>query len=233
MFETSFAFYDLMFSERDICSEAKKLKLHLQGATGDQRLSILDVACGTGAHISYLKDDFAIEGLDLDRNMLAIARSRNPEINFIEGDMIHFKIMRKFDVVTCLFSSIAYARTIEGLKQCILNMADHLNPNGTLIIEPFKSPELWSDQLPLEIKQYKSIGLNISRACHFIRDGREIASTYHFLIANEDKVEYKTEVHKFGLFEHKDYKEAFSEAGLDPIYDSFGLSGRGLYIAKK
>jgi 2-polyprenyl-3-methyl-5-hydroxy-6-metoxy-1,4-benzoquinol methylase len=35
---------------------------------------LLDVACGTGLHISYLKQHFQVQGLDLDEQLRAIAR---------------------------------------------------------------------------------------------------------------------------------------------------------------
>jgi len=35
---------------------------------------VLDVAYGTGLHLAYLKDQYTVQGLDLDPNMLKIAR---------------------------------------------------------------------------------------------------------------------------------------------------------------
>ena len=37
------------------------------------------------------------------------------------------------DVVTCLFSSIGYARTTDRLNAAVASMADHLLPGGVLI----------------------------------------------------------------------------------------------------
>src|SRR5438552_18580617 len=75
---------------------------------------LLDVACGTGLHLSYLKHRFQVEGLDLDEQLLAIARQRNPEVPLHHADMVDFALGRTFDVVTCLFSAIGYVKTLEN-----------------------------------------------------------------------------------------------------------------------
>ena len=54
--------------------------------------------------------------------------------------MTAFDLGCRFDVVTCLFSSIGYVGTVERLDQAIATMAAHLEPGGTLIVEPWLSP---------------------------------------------------------------------------------------------
>src|SRR5262249_46666691 len=106
MFTKTAEFYDAIYSWKNYERESKLL-IDLIGrhkrSTGN---SLLDVACGTGAHIAHLKGLFAIEGLDLDDQMLAIARAKHPEIRFHRADMIDFDLGREFDVVVCLFSAI-------------------------------------------------------------------------------------------------------------------------------
>src|SRR5690606_20980199 len=110
--------------------------------------SILDVACGTGKHLEFLQDHYDSEGIDLNNEILDIARKRCPQSTFHEADMINFQLLRKFDVVICLFSSIAYVQTLENLYKAITCMANHLNPNGLLVIEPWITPEnFWIDRL--------------------------------------------------------------------------------------
>ena len=78
---------------------------------------LLDVACGTGLHLSYLKQHFQVEGLDLDERLLAIARQRNPGIPLHHADMTAFNLGRTFDVVICLFSDIGYVKTLANLTE--------------------------------------------------------------------------------------------------------------------
>jgi len=46
----------------------------------------LDVACGTGYATRWLRGE--VTGLDQSANMLAIARERNPEATFVQGDAL-------------------------------------------------------------------------------------------------------------------------------------------------
>ena len=52
--------------------------------------SVLDVACGTGGHLRYLKDWFEVTGLDIDPAMVAQARDNLPDVQLIEADMRAF-----------------------------------------------------------------------------------------------------------------------------------------------
>src|SRR6476620_1453307 len=108
MFTKSARIYDALYAWKDYAVEAQRLRDIIQGRGLSDGATLLDVACGTGAHIAHLKQYYLVEGLDLDPVLLEVARERNPEIVFHQGDMAHFKLGRRFDVVTCLFSSIGY-----------------------------------------------------------------------------------------------------------------------------
>lgn len=56
---------------------------------------------------------------------------------FRRADMVNFKLDKKFDVITCLFSSIGYVKTYEKLRQTIHNFANHLRKGGVVIIKPW------------------------------------------------------------------------------------------------
>ena len=67
----------------------------------------------------YLSKYYKVEGIDLDANMLTVARRKHPKIRFHQGDMTSFNLRRQFDVITCLFSSIGYAKTKSNLSKAI------------------------------------------------------------------------------------------------------------------
>src|SRR5919199_589582 len=104
---------------------------------------LLDVACGTGLHLSYLTQHFQVEGLDLDEQLLAIARQRSPDIPLHHADMTDFNLGRTFDIVTCLFSAIGYVKTLPNLSRAVQCMVQHLSGGGVLLIEPWPTPETW------------------------------------------------------------------------------------------
>jgi SAM-dependent methyltransferase len=229
MFTKSARFYDAIYSGKDYSEEARRLK----GFIAENRRSpgnvLLDVACGTGGHVPYLRDVFAYEGLDLDPNMLAIAGERYPNIPFHQGDMVDFDLGRRFDVVTCLFSSIAYTRTPEKLEQATATMSRHLLPGGILLVGPFFAPDAWIVGQPhamfVDQPDLKVARMNVSGQ----RDNIALLD-FHYLVATPDGVEQFTEHHELGLFTDDEYRHAFTAAGLDVVYDAEGLIGRGLYI---
>ena len=143
MFSRTQNFYDAVYWWKDYAREASLLREWIARSGIEEGASLLDVACGTGSHIPHLRFAYQIEGVDLDEGMLAIAREKNPGIPFHQEDMLTFDLGRKFDVVACLFSSVAYTKTPDRLTQAIGTMARHMNPNGIMIIEPFVAPENW------------------------------------------------------------------------------------------
>ncbi|HKV43088.1 MAG TPA: class I SAM-dependent methyltransferase [bacterium] len=97
---------------KDYRREAERLRTSIQAHARRPVETLLDVACGTGQHLVHLKPHYAVEGLDLNPEILAIARRRHPDVVFHQADMVRFDLPRRFDVVTCLFASVAYAGTV-------------------------------------------------------------------------------------------------------------------------
>lgn len=73
------------------------------------------MACGTRAYATWLDEWFAITGLDISPEMLAVARVWLPGSVFVEADMTDFDLGQEFDAVLCLFSSIGYLTSSEQL----------------------------------------------------------------------------------------------------------------------
>jgi len=232
MFSKSAQIYDAVYSAKDYAGEAQRLKAFIAEHKRSAGSTLLDVACGTGGHVPYLRDEYAYEGLDLDPQMLAIARERNPGIAFHQGDMCSFDLGRQFDVVTCLFSSIGYAGVVEKLEQAIATMAHHLLPGGVLLVGPFFPPEAWHVGQPHAIfvdqPNLKIVRMNVSGR----RDDIALLD-FHYLVATPEGIEHFTEHHELGLFTDAEYRHAFTSAGLDVTHDAEGLIGRGLYIGTR
>jgi trans-aconitate methyltransferase len=56
--------------------------------------------------LAQLRPDYAVTGLDLSPQMLAVAREKVPDVRLVEGDMTAFRLEERFDVVLCVFDSI-------------------------------------------------------------------------------------------------------------------------------
>lgn len=233
MFTKSARFYDEIYAWKDYEVEALRLKAAIAAHKTSPGNELLDVACGTGGHIPYLRNVFNIEGLDLDPEMLDIARSKHPDVQFHHGDMADFDLGRQFDIVASLFSSIAYMVTPERMAQAVRTMARHVRPGGLLIIEPFFAPEAWKprDRAPgMDIVNEPEI--KIVRMLEWARESDVVQLTFHYLVGDAQKVVHFTEDHKMGLFSDAEHRAAFAEIGMTVAHDEDGLMGRGLYIGK-
>jgi len=229
VFSRSARIYDAIYASiRDYPREAAELDRLIQERRPGAR-TLLDVACGTGAHLEHLTG-YEVEGLDLDPEMLAIARERLPDVPFHEGDMADFDLGKRFDAVVCMFSSIGYVRTDERLRSALASMARHLEPGGVLVVEPWLSPEVWLDRhvaaVFVDEPELKIARMNVAQ-----RDGNLSMFEFEYLVGTPDGIERFSEPHELGLFTVDQYLEAFRAAGLEAAHDPEGPMGRGLYIA--
>lgn len=232
MFDKSAELYDLFYDWKDYRAEAEKVRGIVASRTSAAR-TLLDVACGTGSHLVHLRDWYAVEGLDIDRGLLEVAAGRLPSVDLHHGDMRDFDLGRTFDVVTCLFSSIGYVQTSDGLEQAVMAMARHVAPSGVLIVEPWLSPDAFDPTfmgrvVVAERPHLHAVRMNGSRI-----EGNRSILDFHYLVGRPGTVEHFTETHSLGLFTHDEYRSAFESIGLAPEHDAEGLMGRGLWIAQK
>jgi SAM-dependent methyltransferase len=230
LFSRSARIYDAIYASiRDYPREAAQLDALIQERRPGAR-TLLDVACGTGAHLEHLTDRYEVEGLDLEAEMLAVARERLPDVKFHQGDMTSFDLGKRFDAVVCMFSSIGYVRTEERLHNAIAAMARHLEPGGVLVVEPWLTPEVWLDRhlgaVFVDEPELKIARMNVAG-----RDGNMSVLEFEYLIGTPDGLERFSERHELGLFTVEQYVEAFRAADLNAEHEPEGPMGRGLYVA--
>ncbi|HXR30184.1 MAG TPA: class I SAM-dependent methyltransferase [Solirubrobacterales bacterium] len=198
-----------------------------------REMSLLDVACGTGLHLEHFASWFAhVEGLDLNEEMLAVARTRLPDVLLHHGDMMDFELGRKFDVITCLSSAIGNMKRYVNLREAIMTMARHLKPGGILMIEPWMEPD---SRRPGTVHGYL-VDVPGTKIAHVgistLRDG-VLVYEMHFLVGRPTGITSFVEVHELGLFTRGQFRTAFESADLIVDFDEEGLSGRGLYAGIK
>ena len=93
---------------------------------------ILDLGCGTGELTSKLADFGAtVTGMDLSGTMIAAARARFPELDFIRGDASDFDFPLPFDAV---FSNAAL-HWVHRKDDCIRAIYRNLRPGGRFVAE--------------------------------------------------------------------------------------------------
>lgn len=234
MYKESAHLYDLIYLNqgKNYSSEARRIHELGEQYQKSQGNFLLDVACGTGLHVGYLSEFYQVEGVDIDENMLNMARERHPKIPFYQGDMRDYDPGRQFDVVTCLFSAIGYMKDTAQLRQAIGNMGKLLKPGGVMFVEPWFTPDTWHTgtvhTLFVDEPDLKIVRMNLSE-----RKGNLSYFIFHFLVGTPEGVEHFTEHHELALFTNEEYLDSFHVNRLEVIYDPDGLYGRGLYIGLK
>jgi len=131
MFSRSAHVYDAIFGATgEFRARTERVRRIIEERVERPAQTLLDIACGTGAYLVKLRDSFAVEGLDIEPEMLAIASEKCPGVPLHQADLVEFNLGRRFDVVTCLGSSIGYARTLPRLEQAARTFARHTKPGG-------------------------------------------------------------------------------------------------------
>jgi ubiquinone/menaquinone biosynthesis C-methylase UbiE len=92
----------------------------------------LDAACGTGRHSAHLSErGFDVIGVDSNRSMLAVAKSKVPDGDFRLGDLTALPVDdAAVDVVVC---SLALTH-VERLEPVVAEFARVVRPGGLVIL---------------------------------------------------------------------------------------------------
>ena len=218
MYDKSARIYDLLYvgsGIKDYPVEAAELHRIIQEESPAAQ-TLLDVACGTGAHLVEMQRWYAVEGVDLSPAMLAVARPRLPGIPLREGDMRTLDLGRTFDAVTCLFSSIGYMTDPGEMRTAIARLAAHVAPGGVLIVDGWIRPGQWRDNFRPDSPDVASdddvtvVRLSISH-----REGSITELEMHHLVQTDAGIEYFMEPHRLRLTETDEYVSAVMDAGLE------------------
>ncbi len=231
-YEKSAWFYDAIYTWKDYAKETDYLLSVIAQYKKTDDNNLLDVACGTGGHLTHLQNHFACEGLDMDTGMLKVAREKFPKMTFHQFDMTEFDLGRKYGVITCMFSSIAYTHTLPALKATVHHFAEHLVSGGVIIVEPWISSTLMKHGF-LHMDAINEPELKIARVSASAVEGNMAVLNFHYLVGKDGAVTHFSEEHRLAMFTEEEYKTAFREAGLDVTYDPIGVNNRGLYIGTK
>ncbi|MGW6619503.1 class I SAM-dependent methyltransferase, partial [Streptomyces erythrochromogenes] len=208
--------YELIHRSRgkDYLEEAAEVERRVRAHKPDAA-SLLDVACGTGAHLRCFAELFdEVAGLELSEPMARFARAALPHVPVHVGDMRDFELGRTYDVITCMFGSIGYLLTQEALVGALRRFARHLAPDGVLAVDPWWFPGTYLHGHVAGATATVG-GRTVSRVSHSVREGAASRMDVHYLVADgASGVRHFHETHLIGLFSREQYEAAFEAAGF-------------------
>ena len=224
-------YYDLLYSNLEYDKDVKRIIELVSEYKESNGNELLDVACGTGTHINYLKSKFNCTGIDLNESMLNEARKKNIGNKFEIGNMKSFNLNKEFDVVTCLFNSMNYLENNTELKETITNFYNHLKKGGITIMELLD--EDFAKKLN-HLRTYDGEDIKIARIGEIELKGDFFDFNLHYMISKKGEEIIKAEdTHKCRRFPKEDILSTMKETGFQTKYIKKGFYDKGLFIGIK
>jgi ubiquinone/menaquinone biosynthesis C-methylase UbiE len=229
-------YYDQIYLQmKDYENESEALKSIIKRFERKPSKTLLDVGCGTAEHLKYLCQSFQCRGIDIDEQMIKAAQSKVPSAQFTVANMIDFRLEAKFDVITCLFSSIGYVQDFENLEKALRNFNNHLSRDGIVIIEPWVFKKDFKKG-HISIDTYKDDTIKLARMATSKLMRLHWLVYMHYLIGSEGAIKYVKETHKMLAADCEDYVRAFNLAGFGEtrfLTENLWKQSRGLFVAAK
>jgi SAM-dependent methyltransferase len=141
--------YDLLYSDKDYEVECDIIESTARAHGLPDRLSILDLGCGTGRHAVVLAErGHRVTGVDLSPSMLAQAQSRastaGVAVDFAVGDVRSVRLGNHFDVVLMMFAVLGYQHTDADVVRALQTVEVHLGDGGLFLFDVWYGPAVES-----------------------------------------------------------------------------------------
>lgn len=220
-------FYDKVYSKKKYDEEVAFIKSIISNFKVKGK-NLLDIACGTGTHAKKFSDSgFNVTGVDINSEMLKIAKEKAKNSRFLEGSMQSFKSKDKFDIITCLFTAINYNKNISELKTTIKNFHNLLNKGGIVIFDLGLVKGQEEKKRGVFIDTHSEKDLQIARISQW-NPSRDNPESYNInflmFIKDKDKIDFEIDEHELGIFAVKDIKSIMAKADFSvKVFDNFTL----------
>lgn len=204
---------------------------------------VLDVGCGTGAHLDRLSNlGFTGTGVDLNEQMLQYARRVRPHLRFEAADMRSLPFEDEFDALMCLCTTFSYNTTNEDVVTALGAFHRALRSGGLVVIDVFNPIRFIETRGFLEeIEQtWESFNLRYVTA-HNIDEDRQLQVATQSVFRVEDQQLLQRDVTEFRLFFPQELRYFLETNGFRFVtfygnYDVEATSLRGtrlIAVAKK
>ena len=108
----------------------------------------------------------------------------------------------------------------------------HLEPEGLLFIEPWFAPGVLEEGRVFRQTGVHN-GMTVERISRTEVAGRVSRLHFTYQIETPTGTQHATEIHQLGLFTADEMRVIFHDAGFRAEFDEVGLTGRGLWTARR
>ncbi len=226
-------YYDLIESSKNYKSESAYLKKLIYLYKRSKGNELLEVACGTGSYLQYLKHSFHCTGTDINEEMLHFAKKKIKGVTFLRRDMIHFDLHKTFDVILCLFASLGFVKTKAHLKRTLHNFSRHLHSGGIVVIDPWFTKSTYKPE-SIYATTYEGKDEQMVRLTIFKLQGNISVLKTQYLVAEKGKeIKHLVDEMELGLFPTNTILTFMEQAGLTSRFLKKEGFGTGLFIGIK
>ena len=205
--------YDLIYAGKPYADEARFVAERLPPPG-----RLLDLACGTGRHaVEFAKLGWEVTGVDYSPDLLERARVNAPEARFVEADMRELELGEEFDAVTCLFDSIGYPLTDDGVISALRAAGRHLAPNAVLAVEYLHAPAMLASADPLKVRRWDADGSRLIRVSETRLDAAACLMRVEYELIElrgDGTYEEASETQSNRFFTASEFRALLAEAGL-------------------
>ena len=145
--------------------------------------------------------------------MLEKAREKVPAAEFLEEDMLDFKLNHRYKAAVNLYGSIGFAENLQRMENGIRCVWECLEEGGVLILTPWGTTETFAEEIVADCRERN--GLQFCRMETVKRaSGDKVEVEMFHLIGKGLAVQQFHHVQHITLFSEEEYKNALEKAGF-------------------
>lgn len=182
--------------------------------------SVLDLGCGTGGFLTYLKSDKKLCGVDPATAMLDVARARSggEKVEWVQADACTVRLQRKFDLVVLTGHAFQVFLTAADQRAALATIASHLTPEGQFVFDT-RNPLIadWRNWTPDETRrefEHPDLGL-VTSWNDVCQDAKTGVVTYETHYRSEAKCEVFSARSKIAFPSRNNLALMMDEAGFE------------------
>ena len=178
--------------------------------------TVLNLGCGAGHNDWTLKRHFRVTGVDLSEDMIALARRRNPEVEYRVGDMRTLRLDETFEAVV-IFDSIDYMLTESDLRAAFETAYHHLAPGGVFVTYQEIIPETFKqNHVQHQVTRHREDEI-VFIENYYDPDPTDttIEGVFVYLIRRRGELQIETDRHLCGIFLTDTWLRLLEVVGFD------------------